>query len=191
MSSTRPVQGAAGEAAVLRAALPAVLAGDPHGVEVDERHVGRLAGGDQRGGQLEQPRARGHPLDEQLELEHAGEHEARVERGERRLEAGRAHRRLLEGHLLLIARVRRVVGGDAVDRARAQALDERPAVGLGGERRVHLHARVHPAHVLLGEQQVMGRDLRADREAARLGLRPTASTEAAQLRCWKCTRASS
>ncbi len=47
-----------------------------------------------------------------------GQHKVGVERGEGGLQAGRAHRRLLEGHLLLVARVRGVVGGDAVDRAR-------------------------------------------------------------------------
>ena len=115
--------------------------------------------------------AGGHPLDEQRQVEDARQHEVGVERREGGLQAGRAHRRLLEGHLLLVARVRGVVGRDAVDRAVAQPLDQRLAVGLGRERRVHLHARVHPAHVLLGEQQVVGRDLGADAPALRLGVR--------------------
>ena len=36
---------------------------------------------------------------------------------------------------------------------------------------MHLHARVHAAHVLLGEQQVVRSDLRAHPPAARLGAR--------------------
>ena len=52
--------------------------------------------------------------------------------------------------------VRGVVGGDAVDRAVAQALDQRLAVGLGAQRRVHLEAvRVEAAHLLVGEAEVV------------------------------------
>ena len=50
----------------------------------------------------------------------------------------------------------RVVGGDAVDRAVAQALDQRLAVGLGAQRRVHLEAlRVEAADLLVGEAEVV------------------------------------
>ena len=66
-----------------------------------------------------------------VEVDQPGQHEPGVQRGERRLEPGHAHRRQLERLLLLLARVRRVVGGDAVDRARAQ----RPRSAPGGRPR--------------------------------------------------------
>ena len=66
-----------------------------------------------------------HPLEQRREREHARHDEVRVQRGERRLEPGDAERRRLERRVLLLARVRRVVGGDAGDRAVAQRVDER------------------------------------------------------------------
>ena len=95
-------------------------------VEVEQRDAGGLAHGDSRRGQPEQGAPRGHPFDERPEVQRAGHHEPRVERGEGALEAGRTHRRLLERDLLLLARVRRVVGRDAVDRAVAQGLARAP-----------------------------------------------------------------
>ena len=76
-------------------------------------------------------RACGHPLEERLEREHARQHEVRVERREGRLQAGHAERRLLERDLLLVQRVRRVVGGDARDRAAAERVDERLPIDRG------------------------------------------------------------
>ena len=102
------------------------------------------------------------------ELEHARQHQAGVQRGEGGLEPGDAHRRQLERLLLLLARVRGVVGGDAVDRARAQRLDQRLAVGLGPQRRVHLEVRVERPHRLVGEQQVVRRGLAGHLRARRL-----------------------
>ena len=100
--------------------------------------------------------AAGQPLDQEAELDHAGQDELGVERGEGGLQAGHAHRRALVGDLLFLRRVRRVVGGDAVDRAVAQALDQRLAVALGAQRRVHLEAvRVEAAHLLVGEAEVV------------------------------------
>src|ERR1700722_2374057 len=107
------LQRASGEAAVLRAALPPVLAGDPLGVEIDEREVGALPYGDGRGGQLEQRGAGGHALDEQWQVDEPLQYEAGVKRCERGLKTRTAHGSLLEGDLLLVAGVRRVVGGDA------------------------------------------------------------------------------
>src|SRR5205807_7513414 len=107
-----PAHPAPGETAVLRAALPAVLACHPLLLEVHEHGVGRLAHGDPRGGHSEQRRPRAHPLDQRLQRELAGDDEPRVQGGERRLQSGGSHRRLLEGHFLLLARMRGVVGGD-------------------------------------------------------------------------------
>ena len=93
-----------------------------------------------------------------------------MQRGEGGLQAGHAHRRLLEGNLLFLRRVRGVVGGDALDRAVAQALDQGLAIGLGAQRRVHLEAlRVEAAHLLVGEAEVVRRGLAADLHAGRLG----------------------
>ncbi len=47
-----------------------------------------------------------------------------------------------------------------------------------------------PAHVLFAEQQVVRSDLGADATAPAFAA-ATACTDAAQLRCWKCTRPSS
>ena len=91
-----------------------------------------------------------------------------MQHGERRLQPRRAHRRLLERDLLLLPRVRRMVRGDAVDRAVAQAGDQRPAVGLGAQRRVHLQARVQPLEDrLVGEREVVRGALGRDRDAGR------------------------
>jgi len=132
-----------------------VLARGPFALEVEQRDVRARADTDRGQRQPVHGGAGAHALNEQLELECTAQHEPAVERREGRLQAGRAHRRLLEGHLLLVARVRSVVGRDAVDRAVAQPLHERCAVALAGERRMHLHARVEAADGLVGEQQMM------------------------------------
>src|SRR5580704_19355491 len=72
----------AGKAAVLRAALPAVLAGNPRRVEIDQHEVRLLAGRDRRGRQLEKGGSGGHALDQQRQIDDAREHEAGVESGE-------------------------------------------------------------------------------------------------------------
>ena len=58
-------------------------------------------------------RAGRHSLEQRLERQEPGLDEVGVERGEGGLEPGDAERRLLERHLLLVPRVRRVVGRDA------------------------------------------------------------------------------
>ncbi len=103
-------------------------------------------------------------------VELAGQDKPGVKRGEGGLKAGRAHGRLLEGHFLLIARVGSVVGGDAVDGAVAQAIDERLAIGLGGERRMHLHPGVHRAQRVVGEQEVVRAHLGAQPKPAGLAV---------------------
>ena len=102
------------------------------------------------------PKARagpgGHALDDQLERDDARLDEAGDERREGGLEADHAVRRGRERHFLLGRVVRRVVGRDAVDRAVAEALDERLAVRLGGQGRAHLEARgVQREHLLVGQ----------------------------------------
>ena len=58
-----------------------------------------------------------------------------------------------------------MVGRDAVDGAVAQALDQRLAVVLGPQRRVHLEAGVEAADRLVGERQVVRRRLAGDPDA--------------------------
>ncbi len=89
--------------------------------------------------------------------------------GERRLQAGDPHRRLFERDLLRLRRMRGVVGGHAVDRPRPQALDQRLAVVLAAQRRVHLEAGVKGSDLLVGERQVMRGGLAADRHPPLLG----------------------
>jgi hypothetical protein len=64
--------------------------------------------------------------------------------------------------------MRRVVGRDAVNRAGAQPLDQRLAIGFGAQRRVHLEGRVEAAERLVGERQVVRSRLAGDRDACRL-----------------------
>ena len=78
------------------------------------------------------------------------------------------------GHVLLLARVRRVVGRDRRDRAVAQRVDQRRAVVARAQRRVHLQVRVERAHRLVGEAEVMRRHLAARRDAGRLRARAAA-----------------
>ena len=119
-------------------------------------------------GRSSSARAGGHPLDDQRQRQHPGRDELGVDGRERGLQPGRAHRRLLERDLLLVTRVRGVIGRDAVDHAASQPLDQRLAVALGAQRRVHLHARVEAADVALGQAEVVRRGLAGHLEAALL-----------------------
>jgi hypothetical protein len=78
-----------------------------------------------------------------------------VERREGCLQADHAERRLLEGSVLLVPRVRRVIRGHAPNRAVTECLDECEPVVLGPKRRVHLQVRVERAHRLVGQAEVV------------------------------------
>ena len=71
--------------------------------------------------------------------------------------------------VLVLVRVRGVVGGDDVDGAVGQAGAQRLDVGGGAQRRVDLVDRVVGRGQLVGEQQVVRGDLGGDVPAARLG----------------------
>ena len=73
----------------------------------------------------------------------------------------------LERHLLLLARVRCVVGRDAVDGAVAQRRDQCLAVAFGSERRAHAQVRVERPHVVVRQQEVVRRRLGAHVDAER------------------------
>ena len=178
---------------VPRAELEAVLGHLPARLRCRAGRGSRGAPTAIRGG-VEPVRARragGHPLEERLERDQPGLDEVRVERRERRLEPGDAERRRLERHLLLVPRVRRVVGGDAGDRPVAERLDQRLAVVLGPERRVHLHVRVERADRLVGEHEMVRRDLRGRRALRRPCAPAQRSTDARAERCIRCSGGSS
>ena len=89
--------------------------------------------------------------------------------GQRGLQAGHAERGRAPLAVLVLARVRRVVGGDDVDRAVGQALADRLDVALRAQRRVDLEHRVVAAGQLVGEDQVVRRDLGGHVDPAGLG----------------------
>ena len=101
--------------------------------------------------------------------------------GQRRLEADDAKRGAVELELLDGRRVRRVVRGDRVDRAIGKAASERLRVGVRTEGRVHLGRRVVCSACLVGEREVMGRDLAGHGQAASFGV--THHRDGARGRC--------
>ena len=111
-------------------------------LEVEHRHVRGRADRERAPRQAEHARGMGREKrDQARQRDDAGAHEAVEAQRDRRLQAHDAEGGLVELDLLVVHRVRRVVGRDAVDRAVAQALDHRQPVGLGAQRRVHLGAR--------------------------------------------------
>ena len=89
---------------------------------------------------------------------------------ERGLEAGDAVGSALKLNLFLMRGVRRVVGGDAVDRAVQQRLDQGEAIGLGTQRWIHLGVGVVVADRPLVEREVVRRGLAGDVQALALRL---------------------
>jgi hypothetical protein len=88
------------------------------------------------------------------------------------------------GDLLLVARVRGVVGRDAVDRPVAQALDQRLAVGPRCAAAGSSSARVEARGTrLVGERRWCGRASQLIRTPRALAC-ATASTDSRALRCW-------
>ena len=136
---------------------------------VDDHEVGGGAG-EQAARQAERPaRPCGQRLDDALEGDLAGQDEVGVDDGEGRLQADDAHRAPGQAAGFLLGAVGRVVGGDGVDGAVAQALDERLAVFCAAQRGIHLEAAVL-LEVVLAEGQVVGTGLAGHAHAARLGL---------------------
>ena len=101
----------------------------PRTGEVEQRQVRGCTDGDARPVEPEdRGRPGGHALEERLQREQSRLDEVGVERGERGLEADDAERRRLERDVLLLRRVRRMVGRDRGDRPVAQRVDQRGAV---------------------------------------------------------------
>ena len=121
-------------------------------------------------GRAEDPSRRGrHRLQRASERNDAGLNQIGDHRGERGLEPDRPGRRVVELGLLLLNGVRRVVGGDRIDRAVGQAAPKRVPILARAQRRVHLEVRVVRQEVVVGEDQVVGRDLGGDRQTLGLG----------------------
>ena len=106
-------------------------------------------------------------VDEARQRQDALAHEAEQER-KAELEADHPGRGL--GHLDVLVEdaVRRVVGRDAVDRPVGERAAQRLDVLGLAQGRVHLARGVVAEQRLVGEQQVVRRDLGRDRDAARL-----------------------
>ena len=120
-----------------------VLSDRPLGVEIERDEVGARADLDARLDEVEGSRGAGrHTLEERPEADDPWYHEVCVERAEGRLEPRDAERRLLERHVLLVTRVRRVVGRDARDRASPECVAQSLAVRARPKGRVHLRVRV-------------------------------------------------
>jgi hypothetical protein len=119
-------------------------------------------------------------------------HERQHER-ERRLETDDAERRRLMlvrgGHrkVLLLRRVRRVVGCDHLERAVGERAANGRDVGFGAERRVHLGERTVRRDRLVVEHEVMRRRLGRDARAGGPG-RAYRRDGLGRLRCatWRC-----
>jgi len=114
------------------------------------------------------PRRLGPQLERARQAQVAGLHQVRERERERGLEADDAERRVGERPRLLVGRVRRVVGGEAVDGAVGDRGDARRAVAFGAERRVHLGVRVVVADRLVREHPVVRTRLPRHPEAATL-----------------------
>ena len=97
-----------------------------------------------------------------------GSDELGVERRECRLEAGDAHRGLLERDLLLLEECGAWSVAMQSMTPGANRLDQRLAVVLGAQRRVHLEARVEAADRLVGERQVVRGRLAGDPDSGGL-----------------------
>ncbi len=156
--------------AVARPRLEGLRVDVPLALEIEEHEVGRGADGDTRPVEVEGAcRSCRHSLDERSQGQEPGLHESRVQNGERRLEAGDAERRRLERNVLLVQRVWRVVGGDRLDRPVAERVEQRCAIELCAQRRVHLHVRVERAHDVVREHEMVRRHFCSRRDAGGAG----------------------
>src|SRR5690606_23394492 len=139
---------------------------------VDEGEVGGLTSRDGTavaGGPPDPGGREGHPLGDAGPVQQAGVDHGLLHHGQRGLQADHAHGGGGPLAVLVLVRVRGVVGGDDVDGAVGQRLAQGEHVPLGAQRRVDLVDRVVGAHQLVGEEQVVRGDLGGDPDAAGLG----------------------
>ncbi|MFM9079964.1 MAG: hypothetical protein ACKOTE_07485, partial [Opitutaceae bacterium] len=126
-------------------ACPGLIDVHVHFREPGQTHKETIATGSRAAaaGQVEELRgAARHEVDHEGQPEAVAAHEHLEGNGQRGLEADDAVGREVELLVLLVIRVRRVVGGDDVDRPVAEPGDDRAAVLLGTQRRVHLEVGV-------------------------------------------------
>ena len=159
------------EAAVAGLGGIEVVGGNPLGGRVDQGEVGAAARLDAHGLEPhDDARVDGHELDHAAPADRAGVHQVGEHRAQAGLDAGHAEGRQLELAGLLVVGVGGVIGGDAVDGAVGDALDELGGVLCGAKRRVHLErGGVVVADVVLGQEQVVRGDLAGDAHAGGLG----------------------
>jgi hypothetical protein len=128
----------------------------PRGAGVDDAEVRRLADGQRAAWPLRRPMRAGVS---DMRVASARQVSARPHgrRDDRDggLQAGHAGQGGAPLGLLVLQGVRRVVGGDAVDRAVGEPGAQRLDVGCGAQRRVDLEDRVVGAREVVGEQQVV------------------------------------
>ncbi len=109
-----------------------------------------------------------HQLQQAIERYATRLDKMRVEHAESRFEPHDAHGAALQSARLLLLGVRRMIGGDHVDRTVGYAFQKRLAVGSRSERRIHLPA-TFILQILVAEYEIVGRRLARDSHAARLG----------------------
>ena len=107
------------------------------------------------GSPADRGRAVRHAVRDAGPVEQAGVHHRELHHAQRGLQAGHAVRGGRPLGLLGLDRVRRVVGGHAVDGAVGQPPAQRVHVGPGAQRRVDLEHGVVAAGEVVGEQQVV------------------------------------
>ena len=140
------------ERSVLGFGFHEILGEGRFGLGVEEDEIGWLADFDRDGGQTHQTAGLGGiALHDEVPAEFAGRDEVVVKRDQRGIHAGDAVGRADEILGFLERRVRRVVGGDEVEDAVDEPLEQPFVVGLGAQRRVHFVIRIEVADVLVGE----------------------------------------
>src|SRR5215218_1562821 len=108
------------------------------------------------------PRRAAHRPDQPWERDATPEDQLGVERGEGRLVPQETRRGLLEGQLLLLRGVRRVIRGHEVEDAIAQGFDNPLAVFFRPEGRVYPVHPVERGDEPVGQRQVVRRGIRGD-----------------------------
>jgi len=133
--------------------------------QVNEGQIGRESRLDAAAGLQAQNAGRvgGEQLDQAVDAQQLAAHQAVKNHGKGSFHADDTEGGELEFLVLVVAGVRGVVRGDAVDGAVMQAADEFRTVGFGAQRRLDLVDRVVALDELFVEQQVVRSGVGADR----------------------------
>ena len=147
-----------------------------HGAQVQRALGGAGAGGVEQAGHVggrmshQMHRRGGHQLDEPLLGDDAAVHQHLVADAVGAFQADDAVGRGLQPGVLLLHRMRGVIGGDQVHGAVGDGRVHGLAVDGRAQRRVHLGQRAVLQDRLVGQRDVMRRSLAGDRQALGLGL---------------------